>query len=88
MLTDEQLAALAQLAADTVENEIDCDEMLARAAAFVEAVRDDPDQLPLALHAEGRFATRGQCHRRRRGNQARRTGLGAGPGLYQPVVGG
>jgi len=49
ILTDEQLARLARLVADTAAHEIDCDEMLARAAAFVEAVADDPDDLREAL---------------------------------------
>ncbi len=49
MLTDEQLAELARLVADTAAHEIDCDEMLARAAAFVEAVAAGPDDLPETL---------------------------------------
>jgi len=37
-LTGKQLADLARLVADTADHEIDCDEMLARAAGFLDAI--------------------------------------------------
>ena len=48
-LSIEQLAELARAIADTAEEEIDCEEMLARAAAFIEAVAEGDVDLPASL---------------------------------------
>lgn len=45
-LSDKQLAELARTIADTAAVEIDCDELLARAAAYLEAIAADPDAIP------------------------------------------
>ena len=48
-LSNEQLAELARSVADTAEEEIDCEEMLSRAATFIEAVTGGEGDLPESL---------------------------------------
>lgn len=48
-LSSEQLAELARSVAETAEEEIDCEEMLSRAAAFLEAVTGGQSDLPESL---------------------------------------
>lgn len=50
-LTDEQLAEFARSLCETNEEELDCQQMLDRAAAFVEAAGTTPDRMPEALRA-------------------------------------
>ena len=47
-LSSQQLAELARSVSDTAEEEIDCEEMLARAASFLEAITGG-DDLPESL---------------------------------------
>ena len=48
-LSNEQLAELARSVAETADEEIDCEEMLTRAAAFIEAATGKQGDLPQSL---------------------------------------
>lgn len=49
ILSDEYLAELARTIAETCDEEIDCEQMLSRAAAFITAVSQGEQSLPESL---------------------------------------